>query len=160
MPAITPLPLTTTAPEGITRRTQVSAGARTMPNDTPVTLVQVNINPQETCDLLVVAHISASQSGTLAKEAHIDVQVRLDGSVIGSGGVVCGTSLREYFDERLGLWIEAPFGSRHSGGILASALDVPAGPHTITVVGTGWSSNGRATIHLGALSVSIIEFYR
>ena len=131
-----------------------------MPHNTPVTMAQVNINPQETCDLLVVAHISALQSGTLAREARIDVEVRLDGIVIGSGDVVCGSPIRRFYDERLDIWVEVPFGTRHSGGILASALDVPAGPHTITVVGTGWSNTGSATVRSEALSISIIEFYR
>src|SRR5690606_38964512 len=104
MPAITPLPLTTVASEGITRRTQVSAGARTMPHNTPVTMAQVNINPQESRDLLVVAHISAIQSGTLSRQARIDVEVRPDGNVIGSGDVVCGSPIRRIYDERLDIW--------------------------------------------------------
>lgn len=160
MPKITPYAITITDPDGITKRREEFAVARTMPHNTNVTLLSMTIHPTEVCDLLIVGHISISQSGTLAREARIDVTVRLGDTVIGHGAAVSGSPIRRWYDDRFGQWIEAPYGTRQTAGILASATNVPAGARTLTFIGRGWSNNGAATVRSEGMSVSVVEFYR
>src|SRR5690606_33633387 len=72
MPAITPLQHDI---QGLTGRNVGIIQSRNVSYSSWTTLVEVNINPAEECDLLIIGHISVRQSGQVAREARVTVRV-------------------------------------------------------------------------------------
>lgn len=144
MPAITPLQHDI---RGLTGRSVGAVQSRNVSYSSWTTLVEVNINPAEECDLLIIGHISVRQSGQAAREARVTVRVMLDNTQIGEGGGTFGNNASS-----------RP--AYQSSGILASARDVSPGQHTIRVQGIAWSTTGAPTVRADVLSIGIVEFYR